>query len=368
MRKDEVKHDSVLLSLPSTSLLNARTAREHLPLNVLPSKDRQSHTAHWKHENRQTYTDHCPETTPASLLPMTSVQALTLILARWHAFRSLTPSTSAPSIITKLDTLLCGYPKSYPTIPLSIQLLEAHLSQTSNKDSPLVTLCQAIFQNLPHHASILCQRSRCRFERDVESIEEVVVRMRFRESVCAYLYLRQQKYPDILQISGITVTLTSSDFLWAWCGVNSRCIFLPLGLQPHADNFTLAPLLDMANHTMDVKRECKVRFLPGSKLELRAPKYTGEKPGAVSLKCGDEVLISYGPHSNKVSRGRHCWLSYLANSPFRHSLPSMDLLWEMTIHSLKSMSIILSRKCSWNKATRVLRKRRPSKSQVTGCE
>lgn len=84
-------------------------------------------------------------------------------------------------------------------------------------------------------------------------------------------------------------------FAWAWCCVNSRCVYLPLGLTPHSDNFTLAPVLDMCNHTWLKADECKVSWTAAGGLQLRAPSVTARPAG---LRRGDELFISYGAHSN----------------------------------------------------------------------
>ncbi|MCO5589912.1 hypothetical protein L7F22_043881 [Adiantum nelumboides] len=48
----------------------------------------------------------------------------------------------------------------------------------------------------------------------------------------------------------------------------------------------------MANHTMDTKKESKVRWLPSKALQINAPK------NGKGQSQGEEVFISYGPHSN----------------------------------------------------------------------
>lgn len=53
----------------------------------------------------------------------------------------------------------------------------------------------------------------------------------------------------------------------------------------------------MANHTMDVSLECKVKWTSTGGLALSAPAKTVRPEG---LKPGQEVMIAYGPHSNGV--------------------------------------------------------------------
>lgn len=77
-------------------------------------------------------------------------------------------------------------------------------------------------------------------------------------------------------------------FLWAWMGVNSRCLYmdLPLAKEP-ADNFTMVPYADFLNHTDD--DQCVIKIdLQGFKVMTSTP-----------YKKGDQLLFSYGPHANE---------------------------------------------------------------------
>ncbi|WFD07722.1 hypothetical protein MVES1_003092 [Malassezia vespertilionis] len=87
-------------------------------------------------------------------------------------------------------------------------------------------------------------------------------------------------------------SLRRDAFLWAWLCVNSRCVYLDLHYTHHADNFTMAPLLDMANHTPIAARECKVRYNARDGLELYAP--------SDGVAAGAEVCITYGAHANAL--------------------------------------------------------------------
>lgn len=101
------------------------------------------------------------------------------------------------------------------------------------------------------------------------------------------------------------------DYAHAWLSINTRSVYYPLNLQPHSDNLTLAPLLDMANHTSDESSLFRVAVLgvnsaaakapmilpPGAGgLEIRAP----SAPDAQTLAKGSEVRIQYGARDDGV--------------------------------------------------------------------
>lgn len=61
--------------------------------------------------------------------------------------------------------------------------------------------------------------------------------------------------------------------------------------------FLFQPLLDMANHTVTSSLECKVKWTSTGDLRLSAPAKTYQPQG---LPIGQEIMITYGPHSNGV--------------------------------------------------------------------
>lgn len=109
-------------------------------------------------------------------------------------------------------------------------------------------------------------------------------------------------YQDIwasMGMCGTAPTISQQDFLWGWMCTNSRCVYMDLGYAQHPDNFTLAPLLDMANHTAVPWLECKVRYDVRGGLELLAPSQPRpERAGRQGWRKGDEVCITYGAHAN----------------------------------------------------------------------
>lgn len=109
-------------------------------------------------------------------------------------------------------------------------------------------------------------------------------------------------YQDIwasMGMRGTAPTISQHDFLWGWLCTNSRCVYMDLGYAQHPDNFTLAPLLDMANHTAVPWLECKVRYDVRGGLELLAPSQPRpDGAGRQGWRKGDEVCITYGAHAN----------------------------------------------------------------------
>lgn len=98
-------------------------------------------------------------------------------------------------------------------------------------------------------------------------------------------------------------SLTEQDFVWAWLNVNSRCIWYDLKLKRREDNFTMAPIIDMANHApgrkesvMDEKRSLT---LYSSDTARTVDSYDQLLPKTqLTTKQGEEVVFSYGAHGD----------------------------------------------------------------------
>jgi hypothetical protein len=76
-------------------------------------------------------------------------------------------------------------------------------------------------------------------------------------------------------------------FLWAWLCVNSRCIYMSLGL-PKESNLTMAPYVDYLNHSDHGEETVKVDITAKSMTVVTTKDY----------EVGDEVYLSYGAHDN----------------------------------------------------------------------
>ncbi|PWN36734.1 SET domain-containing protein [Meira miltonrushii] len=275
--RNDVIEGETLLVLPPSCLLNSSNADRFVPKELIPSTTKPSHPSHWEAgETRLLDGKQCS-------LPLTSVQVLTLILALWKAGQRVekqTPKDKREEESHKyLDLFLGTYPTSFSSLPLTWQVYVQH-NESNAEFTPNETtlLLQTMLDHLPAHIKAQAQKVQLRFDRDVRAIQAV-----------------QLSRPDLLDqcMNGhVYSSITMQDWVWAWACVNSRCVYLPLGLKPHGDNFTLAPLLDMANHTMETEKESKVRWLPSKALQINAP-----KNGKGQLQ-GEEIFISYGPHSN----------------------------------------------------------------------
>ncbi|EGG12613.1 uncharacterized protein MELLADRAFT_86782 [Melampsora larici-populina 98AG31] len=109
--------------------------------------------------------------------------------------------------------------------------------------------------------------------------------------------------------------MSLDEFLWGWLNVNTRCLWFDLGLKDHDDNITLAPVIDMVNYTLSskVKPICTPntfslysshplnQFTSPSTKRLIISSQTSRSPTlhpTLSHRKGDEILFSYGSHSN----------------------------------------------------------------------
>lgn len=272
VQKDVIEGETLLV-LPPRCLLNSSNAGRFVPNDLIPSAARPSHPFHWDKSSTE-----IKESTNVSL-PLTSVQVLTLILTLWKTGQKIGKQSSKDEKEEEarqyLDLFLGTYPTSFASLPLAWQV---SIQSDDNISAETKYLFQAMLDHLPSHIQTQAQKVQLRFEKDRSAIR-----------------LIQQCKPDLLDqcLNGqVYSSITMQEWVWAWSCVNSRCVYLPLNLKPHGDNFTLAPLLDMANHTMDPKRESKVRWLPSKALQINAPK------NGKGQSKGEEVFISYGPHSN----------------------------------------------------------------------
>lgn len=290
----EAGPDEILLDLRPAQLLNVKTTSTWMNTELLPTSDRPSHASHQEQANETPMTQPC--------LPLTSPQALSLLLAQWRAHTSELAgriperAQGAAAVQLDLNAFLQTMPREYATVPLTWSLLPA--------SSPLRAHAEALLSSLPPHVRKLSRDVERRFARDWRAVQ-----------------LIEQQQPQLLELlqplvpGGDTSArkLSEEDYMWGWLSINSRCLHLPLGLRPHGDNLTLAPLLDMANHTSIPTLECSVKQATGGGLTLKAPSRKLKPQG---LEAGEEVFITYGAHSEGTLLTEYGFLL----APHPHSL------------------------------------------------
>jgi SET domain len=132
-------------------------------------------------------------------------------------------------------------------------------------------------ETLPKEYSIggLC------FDEEVECLPNSL-----RDKVLASKIYMHSKYEKLKSIAGFIESLEM--FLWAWCSVNTRAVYLKDGGHPPEGNMALAPYLDLLNH--DSKAVIEAAFNKTTNCyEIR----TKEK-----IKKFQQIFINYGPHDN----------------------------------------------------------------------
>lgn len=81
--------------------------------------------------------------------------------------------------------------------------------------------------------------------------------------------------------------LPKDKYLWVWMCINSRCLYMNIPQSKNKDdNFTMAPYVDILNHSCD--DQCGIKIDVSGFLVYTTSRY--EK--------GQQLFFSYGPHSN----------------------------------------------------------------------
>ncbi|KAM9201241.1 SET domain-containing protein 4 isoform 2-T3 [Dugong dugon] len=143
---------------------------------------------------------------------------------------------------------------------------------------------------------------------------------------------------------------TYSAFLWAWCTVNTRAVYLrhrQLGcFSAEPDTCALAPYLDLLNHSPDV--QVKAAFNEQTRCY--------EIIAASSCRKHEEVFICYGPHDNHrllleygfvSARNPHACV-YVSRDVLVKYLPSTDKQMNKKIAILKDHGFIENLTFGWD--------------------
>ncbi|XP_046504301.1 SET domain-containing protein 4-like isoform X1 [Equus quagga] len=141
-----------------------------------------------------------------------------------------------------------------------------------------------------------------------------------------------------------------SAFLWAWCTVNTRAVYMKprrrrcFSVEP--DTYALAPYLDLLNHSPDV--QVKAAFNEETRCyEIRT---------VSSCRKHEEVFICYGPHDNQRLLLEYGFVSihnphacvYVSKDILVKYLPSTDKQMKKKISILKDHDFIENLTFGWD--------------------
>ncbi|CAO1614494.1 unnamed protein product [Parajaminaea phylloscopi] len=310
----DVMAGETILSIPPSMLVNTKTMAvlfpEHTRRQLLPAS---RVTA----SKRDTFSlEPLSPSSSALTLPLTSIQCLSLLLA----CAMLCPKEAANACCREhtpecqaLECLLAfqsSAPRSFATHPLwwRVESEDDHATVSTRRRN------RALLDALPTEALDAVQELATKMDADYKVVEHIV---RCPSS------MRPVFVPTDCQLS-----LGRLEFTAIWLSISTRSLFYPLNCRSHDDNVTLAPLLDMANHTSIIDRVCpastvgqqqqqqqqqrsqRSRATPGGSnvdllapipgagsMELRAPLGSGSSSG---LAKGQEVCIQYGARDDCV--------------------------------------------------------------------
>nr|XP_023485875.1 SET domain-containing protein 4 isoform X2 [Equus caballus] len=141
-----------------------------------------------------------------------------------------------------------------------------------------------------------------------------------------------------------------SAFLWAWCTVNTRAVYMKprrrrcFSAEP--DTYALAPYLDLLNHSPDVQVQA------GFNEETRCY----EIRTVSSCRKHEEVFICYGPHDNQRLLLEYGFVSihnphacvYVSKDILVKYLPSTDKQMKKKISILKDHDFIENLTFGWD--------------------
>jgi hypothetical protein len=178
-------------------------------------------------------------------------------------------------------------------------------------------LLESLFTCLPERAQLLVRDVERRFWADVKVLRSLLVRLSLLETITSLAFAADVA-PHLAQATSPPFpscpTPPLRSLLWAWLNINTRCLTLHLGLGPAdgSNDFTLAPIVDFANHSPSATPVPIT--LPEEASARKATQYAlPATEDMVSSHAGGrktEVLLQYGPHDDSflfAEYGFVCW-------------------------------------------------------------
>lgn len=147
------------------------------------------------------------------------------------------------------------------------------------------------FERLPSTVKLHSLRQLNNFEKDFKLVQELI----------------GTKHTKLI--------ISKSSFLRFWLCCNSRCLYMKLPKEfnkTEEDNFTMVPLVDFLNH--DIEEECRVNASTHEGFQVFG--------GPVGYKAGDQIYLSYGPHSNEFLL---CEYGFIMGQDIKNKWNSIDI-------------------------------------------
>lgn len=259
----DIAPNELVLTLPASMLINTKTIAPDFDIGDVPRPG------------------------PGKRGKLTAIQALCLWLCR-SSTRDVEPARERDRA-----AFLESLPRTFVTHPVMWALNE-------DEQSELLLAC------LPHETAR-------RVAAQVEQLQEDWKAVR---SYC-------QAAPAVASSSSSSSAASHSpsaqrlpskqSFVHSWLCISTRSVYYPLGLASRGDNLTLAPILDMANHTPHPRQAATVSIVGAPTPSLSGASSSSSEstslapiPGAGRIEVrlplggrkGDEVCITYGPHDD----------------------------------------------------------------------
>lgn len=235
---------------------------------------------------------------------LTSTQALVLLflgLGIYHS-ESSRPATD-DAALCDLETFYSSLPTAFDTHPL-VWALKA-------KDTALKVGERKVFQvlvaALPLQASLALEHLVLKVEQLFEFVQTALVSkgdvVTTRKAMLTLKSVSQSQAELLPYFVPSSYHVSLLDIALAFLKINTRSVFLPLGQKSHEENFTLAPILDMANHSSTESEVYTVKVTGSVNGQIKAV------PGAGSLELYAPIKQALGPHGS-LRRGQEVFLQY----------------------------------------------------------
>ena len=254
-----ISSNELLIHIPHSFLLNVRTVLFHIEQygKSLNLSEKVYKPVETKDFPTDAFTNIYEQLTNEELLKLNSFQIVSLFLcfekllqkeSFWHPF------------IDSLPVL-----EAFHLVPMVWCATQEHRMPS-------------ILNSLPSSTAQHTEKIYHNFSRDYNVVRELI-----REKM-------KETNPNYDEIEALVASriLPKKLFLWAWMCINSRCLFMDIPeKESREDKWTMAPYVDLVNHSSDDHCLIKIDATGFSFLSMRN-------------YCADEqIFLCYGPYSNE---------------------------------------------------------------------